>query len=33
MTAQITSGAVVAPRPADRHLAGFGALVRKDLTE
>jgi ABC-2 type transport system permease protein len=32
MTAEITSG-VIASRPADRPLAGFGALVRKDLTE
>ena len=33
MTAQTIEGAVAAPRPADRRLAGFGALVRKDLTE
>ena len=33
MTAQTIGGAVAAPRPADRRLAGFGALVRKDLTE
>jgi ABC-2 type transport system permease protein len=33
MTAQIVSGAVAAPRPADRPVAGFGALVRKDITE
>jgi ABC-2 type transport system permease protein len=33
MTAQITSSVVTAPRPANRLLAGFGALVRKDLTE
>lgn len=33
MTAHIVSGAVAAPRPADRRFAGFGALVRKDLTE
>lgn len=33
MTAQIISGARVAPRPADRRLAGLGALVRKDATE
>jgi ABC-type transport system involved in multi-copper enzyme maturation permease subunit len=33
MTAQIVPGANVAPRPADRRLAGLGTLVRKDLTE
>ena len=34
MTAQsIPSGAVAAPRPADRRLAGLGALLRKDTTE
>ena len=34
MTAQsIPSGAVAAPRPADRRLAGLGALLRKDITE
>jgi ABC-2 type transport system permease protein len=33
MTAQITSSVVTSPRPANRLLAGFGALVRKDLTE
>lgn len=33
MTAQIVSGARVAPHPADRRLAGFGTLVRKDVTE
>jgi ABC-type transport system involved in multi-copper enzyme maturation permease subunit len=33
MTAQSISGAVAAPRPADRRLAGLGALVRKDTTE
>jgi ABC-2 type transport system permease protein len=33
MTAQIVSGAVAAPRPAERRVAGFGALVRKDVTE
>jgi ABC-2 type transport system permease protein len=33
MTAQITSSVVTAPRPANRLLAGFGALVRKDLIE
>ena len=33
MTAQTISGAGTASRPADRRLAGFGALVRKDLTE
>jgi ABC-type transport system involved in multi-copper enzyme maturation permease subunit len=34
MTAQTTlSGAVAAPVPADRRLAGLGALVRKDTTE
>jgi ABC-2 type transport system permease protein len=34
MTAQsIPSGAVAAPRPADRRFAGLGALLRKDTTE
>ena len=33
MTAQTISGAPAASRPTDRRLAGFGALVRKDLTE
>jgi ABC-2 type transport system permease protein len=33
MTAQIIGGAVSAPRPATRRVAGFGALVRKDFTE
>ena len=33
MTAQTIGGAVSASRPADRRFAGFGALVRKDLTE
>ena len=34
MTAQsIPSGAIAAPRPADRRLAGLGALLRKDVTE
>jgi ABC-2 type transport system permease protein len=34
MTAQsIPSGAVAAPRPADRRLAGLGTLLRKDSTE
>ena len=33
MTAQTIEGATVAPGPADRRLAGFGALVRKDTAE
>jgi ABC-2 type transport system permease protein len=33
MTAQTITGAVAAPRPADRRLAGLGALLRKDTTE
>ncbi|HEU0243292.1 MAG TPA: hypothetical protein VFQ75_05260 [Candidatus Limnocylindrales bacterium] len=33
MTAQPITGAAAAPRPADRPLAGLGALVRKDATE
>ena len=33
MTAQTITGAAVAPRSADRRLAGLGALLRKDVTE
>ncbi|HEX5827454.1 MAG TPA: hypothetical protein VFY23_08040, partial [Candidatus Limnocylindrales bacterium] len=33
MTAQTISRASVAPDSADRRLAGFAALFRKDLTE
>jgi ABC-type transport system involved in multi-copper enzyme maturation permease subunit len=33
MTAQTTTSVAVAPRSADRPLAGLGALVRKDVTE
>ena len=33
MTAQPITGAVAAPRSTDGRLAGFGALLRKDVTE
>lgn len=33
MTAQTITGASAAPVPADRRLAGLGALIRKDATE